>query len=172
MHLRRPALPLRHPATLVSTWFGAGLLPIAPGTWGSLAALPFAWLLLTFGSPRLLFVAAVLAFLIGWWGAAYYMRRTDAKDPSEVVVDEVSAQWLTLLFADPTVWWHWLLGFLLFRLFDIVKPWPANLVDRRTGAFAVMVDDTFAGLYALVIFALVVFAAPILGFFGRLFGAA
>jgi len=158
--LRSPALPFRHPATLVGTWFGAGLLPLAPGTWGSLAALPLAWLMLAFGSARLLFVAAVLLFLAGWWATAHYMRHTDAKDPQEIVVDEVSAQWLTLVFADPTVWWHWLLGFALFRLFDIAKPWPANHIDRQRSALAVMADDTVAALYALVAFALIVPLLP------------
>ena len=160
--LARPALPFRHPATLVGTWFGAGLLPAAPGSWGSLAALPFAWLMLAWGSPRLLFVAALLAFLLGWWATAHYMRHTDAKDPQEIVVDEVSAQWLTLVFADPAVWWHWLLGFALFRLFDIAKPWPANHIDRQRSALAVMADDTVAALYALVTFAVIVPLFPMI----------
>lgn len=158
MRIAEPALPFWHPATLVSTWFGAGLLPVAPGSWGSLAALPVAWLILAFGSPRLLFLAALIAFLIGWGAARHYMLYTPAKDPKEVVIDEVSGQWLTLLFAEPSVWWHWLLGFLLFRLFDIVKPWPANLIDRRNGAFAVMADDTIAGVYAMAALVIGIYA--------------
>lgn len=170
--LGRPALPFPHPAALLSTWFGAGLLPVAPGSWGSLAALPFAWLMLAFGSPRLLFVAAVVVFLLGWWATSIYMRHTDATDPQEVVVDEVSAQWLTLVFADPARWWHWLLGFALFRFFDIVKPWPANLLDRRAGALAVMADDTVAAGYALVAFAAVAFLSPVVAFVRGLFDGA
>jgi phosphatidylglycerophosphatase A len=161
LRLSRPALPFRHPATLVGTWFGAGLLPLFPGTWGSLAALPLAWLMLAFGSARLLFVAALLVFFAGWWATARYMRHTDVKDPPEIVVDEVSAQWLTLVFADPTVWWHWLFGFALFRLFDIAKPWPANHIDRERSARAVMADDTVAALYALVTFAVFVPLFPV-----------
>ncbi len=168
--LLRPALPLRHPATLVSTWFGTGLLPLAPGTWGSLAALPFAWAMLALGSPRLLGAAALLAFLIGWWATAHYMRYARAKDPQETVIDEVSGQWLALVFADPHVWWHWPLGFVLFRIFDIFKPWPVNLLDRRDGAFAVMADDTVAALYALVVFIAVVFVSQAIAFVGRLAG--
>lgn len=159
-----PALPLRHPATLIATWFGSGLLPIAPGTWGSLAALPFAWLMIAFGSPRLLFVAAVLVFLLGWWATARYLAAATMKDPSEVVVDEVAAQWLALIFADAGVWWHWALGFVLFRIFDVVKPWPANIIDRRRGAFAVMADDVVAAVYAILAFSLVVFLSPIVSF--------
>ena len=158
MGLRKPALPFWHPASLVATWFGAGLLPVAPGSWGSLAALPAAWLILTFGSPRLMFLAALLAFLVGWWAVAHYKLYSDVKDPKEVVIDEVSGQWLTLLFAEPHVWWHWLLGFLLFRLLDIVKPWPANLVDRRNSAFAVMADDTIAGVYAMAALVVAIYA--------------
>jgi len=162
MRIAEPALPFWHPATLVATWFGAGLLPVAPGSWGSLAALPVAWVILAFGNPRLLFLAALLAFLVGWLAVAHYKRYAAAKDPQEVVIDEVSGQWLTLLFAEPSVWWHWLLGFLLFRLFDIVKPWPANLIDRRNGAFAVMADDAVAGLYAMIGLVVAIYAWPII----------
>lgn len=158
MRIAEPALPFWHPATLIATWFGAGLLPVAPGSWGSLAALPVAWLILALGSPRLLLLAALLALLVGWWAVAHYMRYTVAKDPNEVVIDEVSGQWLTLLFAEPSVWWHWLLGFLLFRLMDIAKPWPANLIDRRATAMAVMADDVIAGLYAMIGLVLAIYA--------------
>lgn len=157
MRFVQPALPLRHPATLVATWFGAGLLPMAPGTWGSLAALPLGWLIRWFGGTASLVVAAGLVFLIGWWATAHYRLYAAARDPSEVVVDEVSGQWLTFLVADPAIPWHWLLGFLLFRFFDIIKPWPANLVNRRSTAFAVMADDTIAAIYALFTLAIVIF---------------
>ncbi|HLI12788.1 MAG TPA: phosphatidylglycerophosphatase A [Alphaproteobacteria bacterium] len=158
LQISQPALPFWHPATLVGTWFGAGLLPIAPGTWGSLAALPFGWLIRIAGGSAALLVAAGIVFALGWWATARYKKETEVKDPSEIVVDEVSAQWLTLLVADPGVWWHWLLGFLLFRLCDIVKPWPANAIDRRGSALAVMADDTVAAIYALFILAIVIFA--------------
>ncbi len=160
--LRKPALPLWHPAALLATWFGAGLLPLAPGSWGSLAALPFAWVILTIAGPStgpaVLLVAAAICFLIGWWATFLYMRHTDRKDPSEVVIDEVSAQWLALVVANPSVWWHWPLGFLLFRICDIVKPFPANAIDRRPSAFAVMADDTVAAVYALFLLAIAIFA--------------
>jgi len=167
--LRRPALSFRHPATLVGTWFGAGLLPLFPGTWGSLAALPFAWLMLAFGSPQLLFIAAVLAFLVGWMATARYLRHSESKDPPEIVIDEVSGQWLALVFADPGLWWEWLLCFALFRLFDIVKPWPASAIDRQRTALAVMADDSIAALYALVVFALVVLLLPAIALLQRSF---
>ncbi len=146
------------PAALAATWFGAGRLPLAPGTWGSLAALPFAWALLaTLQAPGLL-VAAGAVFLVGWWATSRYLegRPGDDRDPGEVVIDEVAGQWLALTLADPAVWWHWPVAFLLFRVFDIVKPWPARRIERRKTAFAVMADDVVAGLYALIVFAVIV----------------
>src|SRR5690606_12692604 len=89
-----------------------------------------------------LFAAAVVLFLIGWWAAADYVAWSGEEDPSPIVVDEVVGQWLALLLADPERWWTWLLGFLAFRLFDILKPWPVNLADRSVGGgFGVMLDD-------------------------------
>lgn len=146
-----PGLSARHPAFLIATWFGAGLLPRAPGTWGSLAALPFAWALAWWGGPMALAAATVVVFLVGWWAAAVYVRRTGRQDPGEVVVDEVAGQWLTLVMVPPDPLLY-LAGFALFRLFDIRKPWPVGWADREIGGgLGVMVDDVFAGLYAAVI---------------------
>lgn len=153
---RRPdGLPVWHPAFLLATWFGAGLLPKAPGTWGSAAALPFAWVIAWLGGPWALLAAAALTFAIGVWAAEIYGRRSGIKDAGPVVIDEVAGQWLTLApFApDPLTY---LAGFLLFRIADIVKPWPANWADRSVaGGLGVMLDDVFAGIYAgLVLYAL------------------
>lgn len=142
------SLPVWHPAFLISTWFGAGLLPIAPGTWGSAAALPFAWFIVWVGGPLALFAAAIVAFGLGVWAAESYSRHAGVKDASPIVIDEVAGQWLTLVPAslDPLTY---LAGFLLFRVADIVKPWPANWADRALdGGLGVMLDDVFAGLYA------------------------
>lgn len=144
---RIPLLPLG-----LATWFGAGLLPKAPGTWGSLAALPFAWVILRYGGMWWLLAAIILVFLVGWWASQIYVGRSGEADPGAVVIDEVAGQWLTLLPAAPGVWWHWALGFALFRFFDIVKPWPVGWADRRLkGGFGVMVDDVIAGIYAGVL---------------------
>jgi len=145
------SLPARHPAFLIATWFGAGLLPRAPGTWGSLAALPFAWALSSVGGPMPLAVATVAVSLIGWWAASVYVRRTGVADPSEVVVDEVAGQWLALILVPPEPLLY-LAAFALFRLFDIRKPWPVGWADREVGGgLGVMLDDIFAGLYAALI---------------------
>lgn len=146
--MRRPALPLGHPATLLATWFGCGLSPRAPGTVGSLGALPVAALIHATLGPLALALAALLAFAIGLWASARYAAADDDKDPSAVVIDEVAGQWLTLA-AVPLAWPWYAAGFVLFRLFDILKPWPVSWADRRLpGAWGIMVDDMLAGLYA------------------------
>ena len=135
-------------AKILSTWFGAGLLPKAPGTWGSLAALPCAWVIVSWGGVSALAAATVIVSLVGWWAADIYVRHTGIADPSEVVIDEVAGQWLTLLVVPPDPLLY-VAGFALFRLFDIRKPWPVGWADRTIpGGLGVMVDDLFAGLYA------------------------
>ncbi len=133
---------------MLATGFGAGLLPGAPGTWGSLAALPFAWAIRAHCGIPGLAVAAGLVFVAGWWAAAAVIKAGTAKDPAWVVIDEVAGQWLALLPAplDPLAY---ALAFLLFRLFDIWKPWPVRWADRRVGGgLGVMLDDTLAAAYA------------------------
>ena len=143
-----------HPAHLIATWGGAGLLRHAPGSWGSLAALPCAYGLQVGFGPVGLAVAAVVLFAAGCWATRVYLGAVGGHDPPTVVVDEVVGQWLTLLPAalDPMLY---LAGFALFRGFDILKPWPIGLAERRIpGAYGVMLDDVLAGLYAgLLLFA-------------------
>lgn len=149
------SLPSWHPAFLLATWFGSGLLPKIPGTWGSAAALPFAWIIASYAGPWALAAAAVAAFAIGVWAADVYSRHAGVKDAGPIVIDEVAGQWLALApFAPEPI--TYLVGFVLFRLADIVKPWPANWADRTLdGGIGVMLDDIFAGLYAgLALFAL------------------
>ncbi len=136
-------------AGTIATWFGSGLLPGAPGTWGSLAALPFAAVLVALGGWPLLLIATVVLLLVGIWASERHARRMRKKDPGEIVVDEVVGQWIVLLpwALDPLAY---LLGFAAFRLFDIVKPWPASLADRAlSGGLGIMLDDVVAAGYAL-----------------------
>jgi phosphatidylglycerophosphatase A len=143
-------LPFRHPAVLLATWFGTGLLPIAPGSWGSLAALPFAWAIRSHVGTTGLAVATVIVFAIGWWVAATVAKASAIEDPSAVVIDEVAAQWLVLLPAplDPLAY---AVAFLLFRIFDIWKPWPVRWADRHVkGGLGIMLDDLLAAVYAVV----------------------
>jgi phosphatidylglycerophosphatase A len=139
------------PAMLIATWFGAGLLPRAPGTWGSLAALPFAWLIAWAAGPPGLVAAALVLFPIGCWAAAATARRLGIHDPAIIVIDEVAGQWLTLAAApfDPLAY---AAGFVLFRFFDVLKPWPVSWADRRIGGgLGIMLDDVLAAVYAALV---------------------
>lgn len=168
LHARDPAPDTLHkavpwPLTLVVTWFGAGLSPVAPGTAGSLAALPFAFAIAWFGAPWMLVPAAAVVFLIGWWAADLYCRRAGLKDPGLIVIDEVAAQWLTLSVAPPEVV-PYAVGFILFRIFDTLKPWPVSWADRRIGGgFGVMIDDIVAAGYStalLWLFVILLWRSP------------
>lgn len=148
--------PLASPPAWIATWFGAGLLPAAPGTWGSLAALPVAWLIQAMGGRIALALAAILLLAIGTWATDRVLRDADSKDPGFVVVDEVVGQWITVLPAalDPL---HYGFGFVLFRVADVIKPWPVSWADRRIpGAAGVMADDVAAALYAAPILYLLI----------------
>lgn len=136
---------------LLATWFGVGRLPVAPGTWGSLAALPCAWALYRLGGSVALIAATVVVFCIGLWAADAYIAASENPDPAPVVIDEVAGQWLTLLVV-PADLILYALGFVLFRLFDILKPWPISWADRNIkGGFGIMFDDILAGVYAGII---------------------
>ena len=141
-------LAATHPACLLATWFGAGRLPRAPGTWGSLAALPFAAALDWLGGPWLVLLIALAVFGLGVWASDRYMAAYGLHDPGAIVVDEVVGQWLTLALL-PLTSVAYLLGFVLFRIADMVKPWPAAWIDRTVAdAFGVMLDDVVAAIYA------------------------
>jgi len=145
-------------AVWIATCFGVGRLPI-PGTFGAavglgivvaLTRLPVAraWLLLVVGA------AAVAVYVVGVWAAGETERFLGRTDPGDIVVDEVVGQMVTLL-ARPEAPWKWLVaGFVLFRIFDVIKPFPARRAEHLPGGWGVMTDDVFAGLYSLVALAL------------------
>jgi phosphatidylglycerophosphatase A len=136
----------------IATWFGAGTSPIVSGTVGSLAALPFAYAIqITWGSWALFF-AAIAMFIIGCWASEQFVKHSGKEDPGEIVVDEVAGQWLLLSVLFPT-WQSYLVGFILFRIFDIVKPWPVCVADRKVkGGFGVMLDDMLAAFYPILLY--------------------
>jgi phosphatidylglycerophosphatase A len=141
---------LLSPAGILATWFWSGLLPKAPGTWGSLAALPFAWVIQYYAGWQGLLLASILVFGVGWWAASIFEAKSDVKDPGAVVIDEVAGQWMVLIPAglDPLLY---LIGFVLFRLVDIFKPWPACWADKNVhGGLGIMLDDVLAAIYAVV----------------------
>lgn len=156
----------------IATWFGAGLLRPAPGTWGTLAALPFAWVLHGLGGPWLLGLATVAVFGLGWWVAAR-LTGPDDPDPSEIVIDEVAGMWLALwpvslgaAMAGVDVLELWrgiVVAFVAFRLFDVWKPGPVGWADRLHTPLGLMLDDILAGLMAaLVVVALAALAHGVL----------
>jgi phosphatidylglycerophosphatase A len=144
--LRR--LDFKHPATWLATWGGTGLIQPAPGTWGTLGALPFGIAILMFGGIYHLLVATLIVFILGLWSAKHFERMVREKDSGMIVIDEVVGMWITLI---PAVLTPISIGiaFILFRLFDIIKPWPIGWMDKKiNGAMGVMLDDVMAGIYA------------------------
>jgi phosphatidylglycerophosphatase A len=143
-----------HPAHFIALGFGTGLSPIAPGTVGTLLALPLAALLRAFTNDLGYLLAIVASFALGIWAAHRTGRDLGVPDHGAIVWDEVAAFLLVLFFvgAEP---WREALAFLLFRFFDIVKPPPARLIDREWHhGFGVMADDIVAAFYALIVLAL------------------
>ncbi len=145
---------------LIATFGGVGHIKPAPGTWGSLAAIPVAWLLFVIGGPWLLLFAVPLAAFAGWKATEAEIAGQEDHDPSHVVIDEVAGQWIALLpvafGAQMMATGFWALypgiiaAFLLFRLFDITKWGPIGTADRRGDAWGVMLDDLIAGVFAAV----------------------
>ncbi|MGN7870385.1 phosphatidylglycerophosphatase A family protein [Paracoccus sp. 22332] len=143
---------------MIVTFFGIGRLRPAPGTWGSAAAVLLAVLVYQAGGALLIPLGAVLAALIGFWAVPQALRMTTDEDPSWIVIDEVAGQWLAMSFTVIPLWRHgisildawpgFVVPFLLFRLFDIWKPWLVGRADRQGGAVGVMMDDLWAGLFA------------------------
>ncbi|MGC1505737.1 MAG: phosphatidylglycerophosphatase A [Sulfitobacter sp.] len=145
-------------AQMIGTVMGVGYIRPAPGTWGSLVALPWGWLLHVIGGLPLLAVAVGVGFLKGWWATAKMTSGKDDHDPSEIVVDEVVGQWIALLPLSYAAWsmeisilamWPgWLAAFALFRFFDITKLGPIGWADRMNTPLGVMLDDVIAGIFA------------------------
>ncbi len=145
-------------ARMIGTVCGVGYLRPAPGTWGSLVALPLAWALHILGGFPLLVLAAFAVFAGGWWATAQMTAGQSDHDPSEIVADEVVGQWIALAPLSYAAWdrgievlvmWPgWIAAFALFRLFDIWKPWLVGQADARGDALGVMLDDVIAGVFA------------------------
>ncbi len=141
-------------AFAVATFFGAGYGKPGPGTWGSVAAVllwaAFAWF--AHPAPQTLLLALIagiaLTLVLGIPGSTIAARESGRKDPQFVVIDEVIGQWIALLFC-PFDWLHALIALVLFRLFDITKPFPARQLENLPGGWGIVFDDVAAGLYAL-----------------------
>lgn len=142
---------------LVTTFGNVGLLRPAPGTWGSLTGLLLGVIILRYAGFPGLVLCTIAVTVIGFWAVGVELADRPGEDPGEIVIDEVAGQWLCLLFPAAAFWlqpnWDgwlpwpaWLAAFLFFRLFDVLKPGPIGVVDRRGDAPGVMLDDLLAGL--------------------------
>ncbi|MFL6550263.1 MAG: phosphatidylglycerophosphatase A [Povalibacter sp.] len=141
---------MRQPVHFLAFGFGAGLAPSAPGTFGTLVAVPLVWFVAQLGWQSHIALTAA-AFLAGIWICGESARRLGVHDHSGIVWDEIVGFSVTMLAAPPT--WYWLLaGFVLFRIFDIWKPWPIREADHRLhGGFGIMLDDVIAGAFSAAI---------------------
>jgi len=133
-------------ALILSTWFSIGLFPVAPGTLGTLGAIPFIILLIDLG---VLYKSLILVIFvaIAVWVSGRAQDLLKDHDPSAVVIDEVAGFFLTMFFL-PFSCLNLALGFIMFRFFDILKPYPIKRLERLKGGFGIVMDDLLAGLYA------------------------
>ncbi len=137
--------------SVLATWFGLGKLRYAPGSMGSLSALPLAWWLSNSYGSQVLISVSVFLFIIGIWASEAYANHIGQPDPSSVVIDEVAGQLFTLCFVTVDLW-TLAAGFVLFRFFDIAKPWPIYWIDKKVkGGFGIMLDDITAAIFVIPI---------------------
>lgn len=159
--------PLDLLAVFIATGFGSGLIPFGPGTWGSLVGLLISYGLISVFSldvvllQNALLVVSLILAAIGIWSSTRAETIFDRKDAGQIVIDEVCGQVISFVFIAPYIvrlgsQWRWwmILGFLLFRAFDIFKPYPINRLQGLTGGVGVMMDDVLAGIYAAVLMSL------------------
>ncbi len=141
---------LTDPIHFLAFGFGSGLLPKAPGTWGTLVAIPVWYLLAQLSLEYYLITTAVL-FVIGVWLCGASSKKLGVHDHGGIVWDEFCGYFVTMIALPAT--WYWALGgFVLFRFFDIIKPWPIKWLDKKVkGGFGIMVDDLIAGVFAAII---------------------
>ena len=141
---------LANPNHFFAFGFGSGLAPKAPGTFGTLAAIPLYWLLQDLSWPIYL-SWLVVTFALGVYWCDRSSKQLGVHDHGGIVWDEFVGYWITMFMA-PKSWVFMLLGFILFRFFDIVKPWPIGWIDKKVkGGFGIMIDDVLAGIYAFIL---------------------
>ena len=148
-------------AAVLSSFGFVGYCPIAPGTAGSAAALLLFAAIRSAGTPVLEAAAIIVVTAVGIWSAGVTERQLGAEDPGVVVIDEVAGMLITLAFV-PVGWGSVAIGFVLFRLFDIIKPFPCSRAERLRGGWGIMADDVVAGLYGNLVLRAVLWLAPAL----------
>jgi phosphatidylglycerophosphatase A len=144
-------------ALAIATVLGVGRVPFAPGTFGSAVGL-LIWAMIAASLPAQA-VAIVVVFTAGVWSGGFAERHYGATDPGAVVIDEVLGMLVTLFF-NPVGWTGALVAFLLFRIFDVIKPYPANRLERLHGGLGIMSDDAMAAVYANMVLRVLIALAP------------
>jgi len=138
---------------ILLSWFGCGFSPIAPGTVGSFFALPFAWIISFYFEAWGLIISSILLTVIGYLSVRSF--KDSDKDPQWIVADEVVGQWLTISLMQPSILIY-SLGFILFRVFDIFKPWPIKNIEKKfANPLGIFADDIVAAGYAAIMLYLV-----------------
>jgi phosphatidylglycerophosphatase A len=146
-------------AVFIATFGYVGYFPIAPGTAGSLAALALYALVRWAGTPAVELVTIIAVLVIGIWAATGTERALARKDPGPVVIDEVLGMLITLAFL-PLSLWGIAAGFLIFRVLDVIKPFPAGRLEHLPAGLGIMADDAMAGVYAHLMLRILVMMAP------------
>jgi phosphatidylglycerophosphatase A len=150
---------MTHLATFLATAAYTGYFPIAPGTVGSVVGVAI------FCAVRHLFpvyadsIGIAVTLVVGIWSAGIVEKKLGLKDPGPVVIDEVLGMWLTLAFL-PITLTGLIVGFVIFRVFDVIKPFPANRAERLPGGWGIMLDDAVCGVYAQIVLRLLIFVVP------------
>lgn len=139
---------------IIGSGFYTGYIPFASGTWGSLAAL-IIFLIPGFENPSVMVFMISLLILVGVPIATKF-EGFYGKDPKECTVDEVVGMWITLLFVPKKIWWI-IIAFLIWRTFDIIKPFPADRFEKIKGGWGIMLDDIMAGIYSFFIIQLMIY---------------
>lgn len=149
-------ITIRTPAQFFASGFGSGCAPIAPGTFGTLAAIPV-WILMSFLPPIYYAVLVGIIFVLGCWVSDLASRELNVHDHGGIVIDEFVGFFITM-FLVKLSWINILLGFILFRLFDVLKPWPIKWLDRHMkGGIGIMIDDVLAGIMSLIIMQIILY---------------
>ena len=136
-------------AVVLSSWFFVGLIPVASGTFGTLAAMPLVFVPNIFG-PLFGALFILIFVALAFWASDLSQKSLGKKDPSEIVIDEV-AGFLVTMFLLPLSWLSLFLGFILFRIFDIIKPFPIRRLEKIKGGPGIVLDDLLAGVYAHIV---------------------
>jgi len=153
-------LSLANPVHFLALGFGSGLAPKAPGTFGTLAALPLYWLMMDLSLTLFIAITAIIT-VVGFWICDKAANDMQVHDHGAIVWDEVAGMLITMIAA-PVSLLSLVIGFALFRFFDILKPWPIKLLDKHVkGGFGIMIDDVLAGVFAAICLQLIHWQWPL-----------